>query len=103
MLRNKGLRGPNRFYDSEVNPMEGIANLVDVMLVFACGLMIAIIMFWNVDLSNVSAVIDQKQLKEVPNLEERAKGENFQDSLENKGAVYKDPKTGKLYIIEEKK
>ena len=32
------------------NPLEMMANLMDVMLVFACGLMLALIVNWNVDL-----------------------------------------------------
>ena len=39
MLGNrKGLRGgrENRYNREDINPMENVANLVDVMLVFAC-------------------------------------------------------------------
>ena len=43
-----GKRGKNSFFDEEEqNPMEGVANLVDAMLVLACGLMMAIISFYN--------------------------------------------------------
>ena len=42
MIRKNGLRsGKNHFWERETNPMEGVANLVDAMLVLACGLMIS--------------------------------------------------------------
>lgn len=34
----------------EVNPMEGVANLADVMLVLAVGMMLAPVVAWNVDI-----------------------------------------------------
>ena len=42
--------------------MESVANLVDIMLVFACGLMVAIIIYWNVDLNNIVNIIDQEHI-----------------------------------------
>ncbi|MEG0392584.1 MAG: DUF2149 domain-containing protein, partial [Anaerovoracaceae bacterium] len=33
----------------DLNPMDGLANLADAMLVFACGLLVALIVNWNVD------------------------------------------------------
>ena len=35
--------------------MDGMANLADVMLVFACGLILALIINWNVDVSSVAS------------------------------------------------
>ena len=54
MIGNRGsLRGGRRkrFSEESINPMENLANLADVMLVFACALMIAIITHWNVDIT----------------------------------------------------
>lgn len=36
----------------EVNPMEGVANLADVMLVLAVGMMLALVVAWNVDIAS---------------------------------------------------
>ncbi len=84
----------NRKPAEEFNPMESVANLVDVMLVFACGLIIALIAAWNVDVAKtpyrVSDVKDTEQQEEVS-----------PEDLEEMGSVYKDPATGKLYIIED--
>ena len=100
MLKNRGLRGRGGYFGAEeANPMDGLANLVDVILVFACGLMIAIITFWNVDLSKVRDIIDQSELRELENPEKAIEDGEMSDSLENRGSVYEDPETGKMYVI----
>ena len=87
----------------EFSPMEGVGNMADVMLVFACGLLLALIMSWNVDVSDTGKIKDSHQKKyEVQNIDQQANLEiNGQDELEEMGTVYKDPKTGKYYVIEE--
>lgn len=45
----KGKFSSRRHVTEEVDAMAGVANLADVMLVFACGLMAAVILNWNVD------------------------------------------------------
>lgn len=101
MLRGKGLGGrpKDRFGGGEANPMENLANLVDVMLVFACGLMIAVILHWEVDLNRVMDVITQDELMEVPDLENALKDKSISEDMDSKGYVYQDPETGKMYII----
>ena len=42
----------------EFDPMEGMANLADVMLVFECGLLLDIIINWNVD---VTSTVNQEE------------------------------------------
>ena len=44
----KGKFSSRRRVTEEVDAMSGLANLSDVMLVFACGLMAAVILNWNV-------------------------------------------------------
>ena len=74
--------------------MESVANLVDVMLVFACGLIIALIAAWNVDVTK------------TPYKETDVKNNNFQEEvmpedLQEMGKVYLDPETGKMYVLED--
>lgn len=38
----------------DVNPMEGLSNLSDVMLCLAVGIMLALVMAWNVDIASTS-------------------------------------------------
>ena len=56
----KGKFSSRRRVTEEVDAMSGLANLSDVMLVFACGLMAAVIQNWNVDLSKTRVEILQR-------------------------------------------
>ena len=90
----------------EINPMDGVANLADVMLVFACGIMLALIINWNVDVGSVldnSVQVEQGQ--EVTGLENLGEGQgelSDDGKYEEMGTVYRDPETGNLYMVEGK-
>lgn len=101
MIRNNTLNGRrrSRLHREEINPLDGIVNLVDVMLIFACGLMLSIVLHWDVDLSKIKDIISQEDLVEVQDMEEAAKDGSMARSFESKGMVYQDPDTGKMYII----
>lgn len=84
----------------DFNPMEGMANLADVMLVFACGLILALIINWNVDVTTM-APAEEPEKYEVEGVDDNA--EQTLDSeagLEEMGKVYRDPETGKYYVVE---
>lgn len=91
-------------FEEEINPTDSVINLVDVMLVFSCGLLLALVMFWNVDLSSQNLVsIDQgadvSQIDEIQdNIEQSESGGS---GYEKMGTVYKDPVTGKMYMLED--
>ena len=90
----KGKFSSRRRVTEEVDAMSGLANLSDVMLVFACGLMAAVILNWNVDLSKTRVeILQREQMKE---LEQDIQSSS---SFEQKGTVYEDPETGKLYVV----
>ena len=101
MIRNAGLRGSrkSRLSAQNSNPMDGIANLVDVMLVFACGLMVAIILRWDVDLNKIVDIIDKDELVQVEDMDKLVEDGTFSSFYEAKGLVYEDPETGKLYVL----
>ncbi|MDD2216643.1 MAG: DUF2149 domain-containing protein [Parabacteroides sp.] len=102
-LRSSNLRS-KKTYEEEINPLDGVVNIVDAMLVFACGLMLSLVIYWNVDLEESRLVQIEKgsdvtQIEEIQDsIEESEGGKN---SYERLGSVYKDPKTGKLYMLEE--
>ena len=86
----------------DINPMEGVANLVDAMLVLACGLMLALIINWNVDVGSAGTTVELEQNQEVTSLEGvSSSGETstMDGSYEEMGMVYRDPATGKLYMV----
>lgn len=83
-----------------------MANLLDLMLVFACGLIAALIAMSSqlqehfqtsqqtTGQSNTQVI---KTGNELPKLPTEAEGGT--DGLESVGQVYRDPKTGKLILI----
>ena len=84
------------FLESEGSPMESIANIVDVMLVFACGLLLALVTVWNVDIG-----LDRPDnMYEVSDVVEESQSVS-KDNLQEAGKVYRAPATGNLYFIEE--
>ena len=75
----------------ESDPMASAANLVDAMLVFACGLMMALVMRYNVNLSNIQDISIDQDLSEVENIDQmvddmRAEGSGYTEL----GTVYQD-------------
>ena len=81
------------FLESEGSPMESIANIVDVMLVFACGLLLALVTVWNVDIGLDRP--DNNNMYEVSDVVEDSQSVS-KDNLQEAGKVYRDPATGNL-------
>ena len=98
----------------EEDPMAGVANLVDAMLVIAVGLLVFLVISWNMQAIIFNDDISQKQkqdaieamqhvtqvnqgseLNETPDVS-NSSGEGYAEL----GKVYKDPSTGKLIMIE---
>ncbi|MCG9967283.1 DUF2149 domain-containing protein [Pelotomaculum terephthalicicum JT] len=100
---NGGLRSRRRGMKEDDSPMEGAINIVDAMLVFACGLMLSLIIHWNVDLGQGGERVDLNRSQEV------TQDQNIKDNLietqgeggiyEKMGTVYKDPNTGQLFML----
>ena len=68
--------------------------------VFACGLMAAVILNWNVDLSKTRVeILQREQMQELDNAEQMEQDIQSSSSFEQKGTVYEDPETGKLYVV----
>ena len=85
----------------EVDPMSSMGNMGDIMLVFACGLMVALVVAWNVDLGKFTQVeMDQStEVDDIEQITEMLYGEG--NAFVEKGTVYQDPATGKYYLVEE--
>jgi hypothetical protein len=102
MLR-KGLRNNKQHFDEEdLNPMEGAINIVDAMLVFACGLMLSLVIHWNVDFKDAAQVVQGEEMTQVESLRDEIEKNSGQDGeYQYAGKVYVDPNTGEMYLIEE--
>lgn len=100
MLKRKLKR--EEIESEDINPMEGVANLADVMLVLAVGMMLALVVAWNVDISSGSN--DPLPVTPVEDGHEQVwdtDGEAPEDlGLTEYGKVYRD-EDGNLYILED--
>lgn len=86
----------------DVNPSAYIVNLADCMLVLACGFLVALISFYNIDVSMTAKKLDEEQLSEI---EPETLDEELLDGggsyYVEAGKVYRDPNTGVLYMVQE--
>ena len=91
-------------------PLGPLANLVDIMLVFACGLIAALVaqsadlkQYFDVEnTSSTEQALQQpvKQGKELINVPESLRNSaQGTEGYQSMGQVYKDPETGKLILI----
>lgn len=78
-------------------------NLMDVMLVFACGLLLALIANWNLNVSDSHVTVSSEDVvREVSSDElsqvHEAITEDSGDYTQV-GMVYEDDTTGQLYVV----
>ncbi len=108
--RNRAFRGRDFHADAfsnggaatseDIDPMSGIANVVDAMLVFACGLLIALALASGVNISELTAQYTptgEMQSVDDPGDVTTSKedgGKGYQEA----GTAYYDPDTGKYFI-----
>ncbi len=86
------------FDDSDEDPRASLVNLVDVMLVFACGLLAALAA------NSQQALSSPRPVEKGRQIEQPAQGEAQGDAgYDRVGEVFRDPKTGALILIEPKK
>lgn len=107
MLRRSGsgmLREETGFSKREdINPMATVANLVDAMLVLAVGIMLALIVSWNLNIAENGQVSDNARkedaVSDFTEEEVDATKDKPSENLEKQGTVYYDPETDKYYVI----
>ncbi len=92
-----------RFAEVDNDPLSGFANIMDIMLVFAVGLMLALFsqsqeLRQRFKLEKGVEVSSGKELVEPPeSIEDMLQGDG--SGMESLGQVYRDPKTGKLILV----
>jgi len=104
-----------RFRSQEEDPMAGTSNLVDAMLVIAVGLLVFLVLSWNMQNivfdENMSQEEKQKVMQSIQNVTEVTEGQDLNETPDTSnesgqgytemGKVYKDPQTGKMIMVEE--
>ncbi|WP_198683153.1 DUF2149 domain-containing protein [Peristeroidobacter agariperforans] len=92
-----------RFDETPEDPQASLVNLVDIMLVFICGLIVALVSAQPVLNSTPSNANGGKQVvepgRELAELPEGLRGQAAGAGMEPVGQVYRDPKTGKLILV----
>jgi len=104
MIRRSGTGRLNRYKDhhrrEDVNPLSGLANLADAMLVLAVGIMIAVVMGWKLDLKKFDGSTDIQSISsdEIETIDPDAV--NIDDNyLEELGTLFYDKESGNYYIL----
>ncbi|MGK9063901.1 DUF2149 domain-containing protein [Stutzerimonas chloritidismutans] len=92
----------SRFVAGDDDPLGPLANMVDVVLVFACGLIAALVAQTDLleQLSQARQPMTVERGRELPRLPDSLEGDTGK-GLESVGQVYRDPETGKLILIGE--
>jgi len=92
-----------RFDETPEDPQASLVNLVDIMLVFICGLIVALVSAQPAFENATSSAEGGKQVvepgRELAELPEGLKGQAAGAGMEPVGQVYRDPKTGKLILV----
>ena len=99
---------------AEEDPMAGTSNLVDAMLVIAVGLLVFLVISWNMQNIVFNENMDEQQKQKVRNaiqeVSQLDQGEEINDTPDiskssgsgytEMGKVYRDTETGKLIMVE---
>lgn len=97
----------SRFEDTPEDPQTSLVNLVDIMLVFICGLIVALVsakpevaaQVARTKAGETERVVTQgRELAELP---EGLRGKTNGNGMQPVGQVYRDPRTGKLILVGE--
>lgn len=101
-IGKRNLRKSRLLDDSSMaddDPMASMGNLMDVMLVFACGLMIALIARYNVDFASGIPDIGVAEPLEAEISQSNANVEGSGSTYVETGTVYTDTVTGEMFIV----
>jgi len=106
----------SRFDDSMEDPQTSLVNLVDIMLVFICGLVVALVSAQRQSQALSAQAQSQSQVqaqdaagagvkqivekgRELPEMPEGLRGQTSGEGMQPVGQVFRDPKTGKLILV----
>jgi hypothetical protein len=99
----KRSRRASRFDDTMEDPQTSLVNLVDIMLVFICGLVVALVSAQRQSQAQQSTAAGAQQViekgRELPEMPEGLRGQAAGEGMQPVGQVFRDPKTGKLILV----
>lgn len=91
----------SRFDDAMDDPQTSLVNLVDIMLVFICGLVVALVSAQRQSFSHAAPTHERivEQGRELTEMPEGVQGQQAGEGMQPVGQVFKDSKTGKLILV----
>lgn len=94
--------GDGALEDDTVDPMSGLGNMADCMLVLALGILLALIIRGQIETSGYEYV--EVDVTEVTEAAQELEGETTTNGsgFEEIGMTYKDPETGDMYVLRKK-
>ena len=102
-IGSKNLRA-SKLLDSDArvddDPMASMGNLMDVMLVFACGLIVALMAHYNVDIAGTPENLSDAEPLDAEISEQGVDVSGSGSTYVELGTVYRDSETGELYVVE---
>ena len=102
--RTRRKKRRDRFGSNEdVNPMNFVSNLSDAMLVLAVGIMVALVLHWNVDLESKQQTQETEKQEQVVTFQDDdlENQEKVPDSATPTGQVFYDAESDTYYIVNE--
>lgn len=91
--------------DAGVNPMDGVSNMSDAMLVLAVGIMLALVINWKIDIGkfNSNIKIDASKMEEFNEDAAKVANDVSLDDIESNyvktGTVYQDIDSGRTFVV----
>ena len=79
--------------------MNYLSNLSDVMLILAVGIMLALVVHWNVPINTPQETQDQAETAVEFSEDDLESIDELPENMQKAGEVYYDPETGSYYII----
>ena len=86
-------------HGEDVNPMGYLTNLADAMLVLAVGIMVALVLHWNVPLQSVEMQDDADQMVTFTQ-DELSGAEKVPENAVRAGDTYYDAETDSYYFVQ---
>ena len=84
----------------ELNPMNSVSNLSDIMLILAVGIMLALVMHWNVPIVSSPGAVETEETNAVEfSADDLESIVELPENMQKTGEVYYDPESGSYYII----
>ena len=100
MKTNKKWRHNFSFDGNEdLDPMSYISNLSDVMMLLAVGIMLALIMHWNVPIQTSQDIQPEQEAAVEFSEDDLESTPELPENIEKAGEVFFDPETGSYYIV----